>query len=363
MPNAFDEIRFPETISYGSRGGPSYKTTIVEMLQGHEQRIIRNNDPLHEFDVRYGVKSYEDLGELLSFYNARQGCARGFRYKDWNDFTTNLDGYTAPSLAGAVHPLVAVPGLANTYQLFKLYTWGGSFKRVMITKPVAGSLIIAQSNVDVTGSFTIDYTTGRVVGSGGGLWSGEFDKPVRFAEPIDDLFLIDETTFGSCDVRSIPLTEIRISPGGPATDTGGVWYVPTEKPTSLPPAPPINCALDCPTTILAKFYGDYVDAAVIGQDCMDVWGVFHTLERIEANCEYTHPIYSWTVFPVYDGSGVNPVSWHSEALGETFCEGSPGNQSYNGTKASGGCAAGTYSSEDMYPKSPSGYYQAYLVVS
>lgn len=82
----FHEVLFPETISYGSSGGPKFKTTIFTADSGYEQRNVDWRDVRCEYDVAHGIKSREQMDELFAFFMARRGRAYGFRFKDWSDF-------------------------------------------------------------------------------------------------------------------------------------------------------------------------------------------------------------------------------------------------------------------------------------
>jgi uncharacterized protein (TIGR02217 family) len=82
----FHSVRFPEDVSYGSSGGPGFKTTVIELASGHEQRNIDWSLARATYDVSYGVKSREQMEDVLEFFMARRGKAYGFRFKDWMDF-------------------------------------------------------------------------------------------------------------------------------------------------------------------------------------------------------------------------------------------------------------------------------------
>ncbi|OCA05721.1 TIGR02217 family protein [Wolbachia endosymbiont of Trichogramma pretiosum] len=84
---SFTEIRFPENISYGSTGGPELSTDIVTTHNGCEQRNINWSRARARYNIAYGVRSNEQLTELITFFQARKGKAIGFRFKDWSDFT------------------------------------------------------------------------------------------------------------------------------------------------------------------------------------------------------------------------------------------------------------------------------------
>ncbi|WP_406721716.1 DUF2460 domain-containing protein [Wolbachia endosymbiont (group B) of Euphydryas aurinia] len=84
---SFTEIRFPENISYGSTGGPEFSTDVVTTHNGCEQRNINWSRARARYNIAYGVRSNEQLTELITFFQARKGKAIGFRFKDWSDFT------------------------------------------------------------------------------------------------------------------------------------------------------------------------------------------------------------------------------------------------------------------------------------
>ena len=122
----FHEVSFPTDISYGSVGGPGFMTNIIELDSGAEQRIARWNQARHKYNVAYGVKSYEQLYNLIDFYIARRGVANGFRFKDFTDCTSVPgDGY-ATELGGtattALDQLIGVGnGTTEHFQLQKRY--------------------------------------------------------------------------------------------------------------------------------------------------------------------------------------------------------------------------------------------------
>lgn len=75
---SFTEIRFPENISYGSAGGPEFSTDVVTTHNGCEQRNINWSHARTRYNIAYGVRSNEQLLELITFFHARKGKAIGF---------------------------------------------------------------------------------------------------------------------------------------------------------------------------------------------------------------------------------------------------------------------------------------------
>ena len=71
----FDEIRFPEDISYGAIGEPQYFTNIVLTSSRNEYRNINYSSSRMKFNVAYGIKTKEQMDKLLLFFRARRGRA------------------------------------------------------------------------------------------------------------------------------------------------------------------------------------------------------------------------------------------------------------------------------------------------
>ena len=83
---AFHEVRFPDDISRGARGGPERRTQIVELASGDEERNASWADSRRRYDAAYGIRRADDLAAVVAFFEARNGRLHGFRWKDWGDF-------------------------------------------------------------------------------------------------------------------------------------------------------------------------------------------------------------------------------------------------------------------------------------
>lgn len=86
-----DETRFPEEIARGAVGGAGFATIIVVGSSGGEQRNAQWDQPRYQWDVSHALRDVPQGQELIAFFVARQGKARGFRFKDWSDFATTQD--------------------------------------------------------------------------------------------------------------------------------------------------------------------------------------------------------------------------------------------------------------------------------
>ena len=87
---AFHEVRFPDDISRGARGGPERRTQVVELASGDEERNASWADSRRRYDAAYGIRRADDLAAVIAFFEARNGRLHGFRWKDWGDFKSGL---------------------------------------------------------------------------------------------------------------------------------------------------------------------------------------------------------------------------------------------------------------------------------
>ena len=205
--------RFPEDLSYTSRGGPRYSTAVVMTKSGAEYRNQNWTYPLHVFDAQKENRTVSQMESLLDFFHAVGGQYCGFRYKDWADFKScNLGaGLFATAVSDTDQTLGTGDAVETDFQLVKVYTAGAISRTRKIGKPVAGSVVVALDGVSQASGWSVDTTTGIVTfvtppGNGVVVTAGfEFDVPVRFAS---DEFAAQWVEYGFVSV-SIPLQEIR----------------------------------------------------------------------------------------------------------------------------------------------------------
>ena len=57
---AFHEIRFPDNISRGARGGPERRTQVVELASGDEERNASWANSRRRYDVAYGIRRADE---------------------------------------------------------------------------------------------------------------------------------------------------------------------------------------------------------------------------------------------------------------------------------------------------------------
>ena len=206
---AFHEVRFPDDISRGARGGPERRTQIVELASGDEERNASWANSRRRYDVAYGIRRADDLAAVVAFFEARNGRLNGFRFKDWADWKSCLPSGTP---AATDQGIGTGDGATTDFQLVKTYASGSQTWTRAITKPVDGTVKVAIDGVEQTSGWSVDTTTGIVSfttapASGAVITAGfEFDVPVRFDTDTLDVTL-DIERLGS--ITSIPLVEIR----------------------------------------------------------------------------------------------------------------------------------------------------------
>lgn len=209
MP-AFHEVLFPPEISYGSQGGPKFKTTVFMADSGFEQRNVDWKNTRAEYDVSHGIKRQSQMDVLTSFFFNRRGRAYGFRFQDFNDFSISQE------VIGVGN------GVKTQFQIVKVYQDSQAesgetytFTRI-ITKIAWGTLAgvkVGLANMVEGADYNIDETTGIITfvhppGNGAAVSVGycEFHVPVRFdTDHLDAAHDFWNTQSWS----SIPLVEVR----------------------------------------------------------------------------------------------------------------------------------------------------------
>jgi len=210
---SFHEVLFPLAISFGATGGPERRNEIVALSSGREQRNARFQSSRRRYDAGTGLRSTDDLYNVIAFFEARRGSLHGFRFRDPFDMKSCPPGQVPSPLD---QKLGTGDGTAPDFQLAKSYGTGADAYRREIAKPKAGSVRIAVNGaelfehmhyaVDATTGI-VTFETGAVPAEGATVTAGfEFDVPVRF--DIDHL-AVGLAAFEAGQIPSIPLVEIR----------------------------------------------------------------------------------------------------------------------------------------------------------
>lgn len=191
------DVRLPEDIEQGAVGGPGFKTTIVTLANGAEQRNQDWQVTRASYDVGYGVQDVKGLRAVEAFFRARRGKAYGFRFKDWYDFQA------------VNQPTIPVVGFPDRRQLVKVYPDEVNAYTRKLYLPVDGTLTVYIDTL-ATDNYTL-LPDGQLqfLGDVSGYninATFEFDVPVRF--DLDRL-PINMANIVSGSIAGIGLVELR----------------------------------------------------------------------------------------------------------------------------------------------------------
>ncbi len=201
---SFHSDRLPVNVEQGAEGGPGFKTTILTLADGSEQRQIEWARVRGTWDVAYGIQSKEDIEPVQNHFYARNGRGYGFPFKDWIDFEMEL-----ATIAIGDNTTVA-------FQIYKPYTSGGYTYFRKLTRIVTGTVVVKVNGVTKTETthYTVGYDTGIITFTGGNTpatsaviaVSCEFNVPVRYDT---DTLKIRITWEDAMEVPTIPLLELK----------------------------------------------------------------------------------------------------------------------------------------------------------
>jgi uncharacterized protein (TIGR02217 family) len=208
----FHEVRFPASLSFGSVGGPERRTDVVTLANGFEERNTPWAHSRRRYDAGLGMRSLDDIEQLIAFFEARRGQMYGFRWKDWSDYKS---ARASQQLGFADQALGTGDGTRTSFQLVKTYV-SGAFSYVRpISKPVAGTVRVGLSTTELAEGpdFEVDTGTGTITfatppNAGAPVTAGfEFDVPVRFDT---NQIQTSVASFKAGDVPNVPIVEVRV---------------------------------------------------------------------------------------------------------------------------------------------------------
>ncbi len=208
----FHDVRFPASLSFGSQGGPERRTDVVTLANGFEERNTPWAHSRRRYNAGLGLRALDDIADLIAFFEARQGQLFGFRWKDWADYKSCQPSHD-------VHfedQVIAIgDGETLTFPLAKTYQSGEASYQRIITKPVAGTVVVGVQGdlLQEAIHFGVDTNTGIITFEtapdiGVEITAGfEFDVPVRFDT---DRIHTSVANFQAGEVPDVPVVEVRI---------------------------------------------------------------------------------------------------------------------------------------------------------
>lgn len=199
---SFVERQFPTCVSFGSSGGPGFKTSVFEVDSGLTATEVNWDRIRSRYTAVFDHVPPADIEDVEEFFYGVRGRGTGFRYKDWSDYTI------------ANQNLFVGDGVSNSFQLFKRYNSGGNFFDRIIRKPIATTVRVSLSGVEliINQDFFVNETTGEITfpvappeNQLGAVIQAEFDVPVRFDT---DFLNVSYDDHQQLNISSLPMIEI-----------------------------------------------------------------------------------------------------------------------------------------------------------
>ena len=159
----FDNVRFPTAISRGSTGTAERRTDVVTTASGREERNARWANSKRSYNAGLGIKSLDDIQNVVVFFEERRGKLYAFRWKDFADFKSCA---ATATVAATDQNIGTGDGATVMFQLVKKYGTGTRNYSRQINAPVAGTIRVAV-NGTVTTQITMNVLTGIVTFSAG----------------------------------------------------------------------------------------------------------------------------------------------------------------------------------------------------
>lgn len=196
---AFDDVRLPVEVERGATGGPGFMTSVITMSSGNEQRNQDWIEARGVWNIAYGTDERSYFQEILSFFYARRGRARGFRFRDWSDYEID-------------YAIGTGDGNEQDFQIVKIYEGTGPHPYVrVITRPVASTVRVFLNDVEQMSGWTLQ--PGGIIRFAVAPADTvevsvmcDFDVPVRF--DVDNLNINLEWQ-GAGAVETVQLVELR----------------------------------------------------------------------------------------------------------------------------------------------------------
>lgn len=211
---SFHEVQFPIDISLGATGGPERRTEIVTLGSGREERNTRWAHSRRRYNAGYGVKTLDQIHQVIRFFEERRGRLYGFRWRDPVDYKSCVPSGN-PS---AQDQIIGVgDGIMDLFLLTKDYSDNINPYQRRIDKPIANSVSVAVDGIpqaigsDISVDVNlgeIEFAPGSIPAPGSLVTAGfMFNVPVRFDS---DYLEINLSNFEAGNIPAIPIVEVKL---------------------------------------------------------------------------------------------------------------------------------------------------------
>lgn len=188
----YDAVSFPHNVVYNATGGPTFKTDIITMSGGAEQRNASGGrHAIREFTIQISPMEDDLLEAVIDFFQERRGSYSSFRFRDPFDYIA-IDEFIDRSV--------------SPWQLCRRYIFGDAVYTRPIhkidTSEVGVSYKLNGSPISPPGGTSLNTETGQLTWGGslsGGdvlTWSGNFEIVARVADDIFDSSLVNVNARG-----------------------------------------------------------------------------------------------------------------------------------------------------------------------
>lgn len=212
---AYLDRALPDDVARGALRTPEFRSNVVQLASGREERNRQWSRFRLTFDLAYGIRSADDLAEVLDLFADAGGRVDCFRLRDWQDCKSCLPSET-PAATDQI--LGTGTGTATAFQVVKRYGIRSfAFDRPILLPRQAG-FRVAVAGVEVLSGWSLSATGGVLTfaappAAGQVITAGYvYDVPVRFDT---DALATSWEFFDRSDARdplaaaaSVPLVEV-----------------------------------------------------------------------------------------------------------------------------------------------------------
>jgi uncharacterized protein (TIGR02217 family) len=171
---AVDNVIMDERMALGFKGGPTFSTDKLAMVNGQERRLQNRSVAIHAYVWSFKNTTLALEASVKAFWFDRRGDFKAWLLKDWSDYS------------GTLQVIGAGTGALTAFQIIKTYSAGSNPYQRTIRHIKAGTLSVYADGVLVPGSgYTVSGTgliTFSVAPASGKIITASYDfyVPVRF---------------------------------------------------------------------------------------------------------------------------------------------------------------------------------------